>query len=98
MFDSLYGIVMRIVSMVLALTPYGVLALIAHVMATSDYAAILDLGKFVAVSYGALAFMFLVHCLILLANRVSPSLLRAQGRSPCSASRSWRARARAPCR
>lgn len=70
--DSLYGIVMRIVSMVLALTPYGVLALIAHVMATSDYAAILDLGKFVAVSYGALAFMFLVHCLILLANRVSP--------------------------
>ena len=70
--DRLYGIVMRIVSMVLALTPYGVLALIAHVMATSDYAAILDLGKFVAVSYGALAFMFLVHCLILLANRVNP--------------------------
>lgn len=70
--DSLYGIVMRIVSMVLALTPYGVLALIAHVMATSDYAAILDLGKFVAVSYGALLFMLLVHCLILLANRVSP--------------------------
>lgn len=70
--DSLYGIVMRIVAMVLALTPYGVLALIAHIMATSDYAAVLDLGKFVAVSYGALAFMFLVHCLVLLANRVSP--------------------------
>lgn len=70
--DSLYGIVMRIVAMVLALTPYGVLALIAHVMATSDYAAVLDLGKFVAVSYGALAFMFLVHLVILLANRVSP--------------------------
>ena len=70
--DSLYGIVMRIVAMVLSLTPYGVLALIAHVMATSDYAAVLDLGKFVAVSYGALAFMFLVHCLVLLANRVSP--------------------------
>ncbi|RDB61978.1 L-cystine transporter [Gordonibacter sp. 28C] len=70
--DSLYGIVMRIVSMVLALTPYGVLALIAHVMATSDYAAILDLGKFVAVSYGAIVFMFAVHCLILLGNRVNP--------------------------
>lgn len=70
--DSLYGIVMRIVSMVLALTPYGVLALIAHVMATSDYNAILDLGKFVLVSYGALAFMFLAHCLILLGNRVNP--------------------------
>ena len=70
--DSLYGIVMRIVAMVLALTPYGVLALIAHVMATSDYAAVLDLGKFVAVSYGALVLMFLVHCLVLLGNRVSP--------------------------
>lgn len=70
--DSLYGIVMRVVSMVLALTPYGVMALIAHVMATSDYLAILDLGKFVLVSYGALAFMFLVHCLIVLGNRVSP--------------------------
>lgn len=70
--DSLYGIVMRIVAMVIGLTPYGVLALITHVMATSDYHAILDLGKFVAVSYGAIAFMFLVHCLILLANRVNP--------------------------
>lgn len=70
--DSLYGIVMRIVAMVIGLTPYGVLALITHVMATSDYNAILDLGKFVAVSYGAIAFMFLIHCLILLANRVNP--------------------------
>ncbi|MEA5018746.1 MAG: cation:dicarboxylase symporter family transporter [Gordonibacter sp.] len=70
--DSLYGLVMRIVSMVLALTPYGVLALITHVMTTSDYNAILDLGKFVLVSYGALAFMFLIHCLILLGNRVNP--------------------------
>lgn len=70
--DSLYGIVMRIVSMVLGLAPYGVMALIAHVMATSDYNAILDLGKFVLVSYAAIAFMFAVHCLILLANRTSP--------------------------
>lgn len=70
--DSLYGIVMRIVSMVLGLAPYGVLALIAHVMATSDFAAIVDLGKFVAVSYAALIVMFAVHMLILLANRVSP--------------------------
>lgn len=70
--DSLYGIVMRIVSMVLGLTPYGVMALIANVMATSDYNAVLDLGKFVLVSYAAIAFMFLVHCLILVGNRMSP--------------------------
>ena len=89
---------MRIVSMVLALTPYGVLALIAHVMATSDYAAILDLGKFVAVSYGALAFMFLVHCLHPAGEPRKPARLRAQGVPPCSASPSWRGRAQVPCR
>lgn len=70
--DSLYGIVMRIVTMVVGLAPYGVLALIAHVMATSDYTAILDLGKFVLVSYAAIAFMFLVHAAVLLANRANP--------------------------
>lgn len=52
--DALYGIVMRIVNMVLSLTPYGVLALIANFMAKSDFAAVLDLGKFVIVSYVAL--------------------------------------------
>ena len=70
--DSLYGIVMRIVALVLGLAPYGVLALIAHVMASSDYRAVLDLGKFVLVSYAAIAFMFVVHALVLLANRASP--------------------------
>ena len=95
--DSLYGIVMRIVAMVLGLAPYGVLALIAHVMASSDYRAVLDLGKFVLVSYAAIAFMFVVHALVLLANRASP-LRYAKRRSPCSASRSWRARAPAHCR
>ncbi len=70
--DSLYGIVMRIVAMVLGLAPYGVLALIAHVMASSDYRAVLDLGKFVLVSYAAISFMFVVHALVLLANRASP--------------------------
>ena len=70
--DSLYGIVMRVVAMVLGLTPYGILALIAKVMATSDYLAILGLGKFVLVSYGALLAVLGVHCLILLANRVNP--------------------------
>lgn len=40
--------------MVLGLTPYGILAFIAKVMAASDYRTILGLGKFVLVSYGAL--------------------------------------------
>lgn len=41
--DSLYGIVMCIVKMVIGLTPYGVMALIANVMATSDFAAIVSI-------------------------------------------------------
>lgn len=71
--DSLYGIVMRVVAMVLGLTPYGILALIATVMASSDYGAILGLGEFVLVSYAALLVVLGVHCLILLANRISPA-------------------------
>ena len=70
--DSLYGIVMRIVAMVLGLAPYGVLALITNVLATSDYHAILDLGKFVLVSYAAILTMFLVHSFILMGNKVNP--------------------------
>lgn len=70
--DSLYGIVMRVVRMVIGLTPYGVLALIAKVLATSDLAAIVDLSKFLVASYVAIAVMFCVHALVLLGNRVNP--------------------------
>ncbi|MDO4289696.1 MAG: cation:dicarboxylase symporter family transporter [Eggerthellaceae bacterium] len=70
--DSLYGIVMRVVRIVIGLTPYGVLALIAKVLATSDYVAILDLSKFVIASYVALLLVLVVHALVLLGNRVNP--------------------------
>ena len=49
--DSLYKIVMRIVTLVLRLTPYGVFALMTNVLATSDFVAIVNLGKFVLASY-----------------------------------------------
>ena len=71
--DSLSGIVMRIVSMVMDLTPYGILALMTNVMATSDFGAVIDLGKFVLVSYVALVAMFLVHLVILAVQGVSPA-------------------------
>ncbi|WP_165172969.1 MULTISPECIES: L-cystine transporter [unclassified Adlercreutzia] len=70
--DALYGIVMRVVRIVIGLTPYGVLALIAKVLATSDYVAILDLSKFVIASYVALLLVLVVHSLVLLGNRVNP--------------------------
>lgn len=70
--DSLYKITMRIVTLVLRLTPYGVLALMTNVVATSDFEAILNLGKFVVASYAALIAVFLLHLLILAAIKVNP--------------------------
>ncbi|MGM0124106.1 sodium/dicarboxylate symporter family protein [Enterococcus sp. AZ194] len=70
--DSLYKLTMRIVTLVLRLTPYGVLALMTNVMATSDFAAIVNLGKFVLASYTALILVLIVHSLVLLSVRVSP--------------------------
>lgn len=70
--DSLYKITMRIVTLVLRLTPYGVLALMTNVVASSDFNAIFNLGKFVVASYAALAMILIVHLLILLTIKVSP--------------------------
>lgn len=72
--DSLYGIVMCIVKMVIGLTPYGVCALMANVMATQNYEAIIDLGKFIIFSYVAIIAMFLVHLIILACNKVNPTI------------------------
>lgn len=70
--DSLYKIVMRIVTLVLRLTPYGVLALMTNVVATSDFEAILNLGKFVVASYAALIVVLLLHLVILTAIKINP--------------------------
>lgn len=70
--DSLYKIVMRITTLVLRLTPFGVFALMTKVLATSDFAAILNLGKFVIASYVALIVVFAVHFILLGSVKVSP--------------------------
>lgn len=72
MIDALYAIVMRIVTLVLRLTPFGIAALMTKVTATSNYEAILNLGKFVVASYVALIIMFIIHMGILLLNKVNP--------------------------
>lgn len=64
--ETIYTIVMRVVTLILRLTPYGVLALMAKVTATSDYSAIVKLGKFVVASYVAIIVMFIVHLVLLL--------------------------------
>lgn len=63
--DAVYAVVMRIVTLVLRLTPYGILALITNVVATTDPQEILKLIKFVAASYVALIVMFIIHLILL---------------------------------
>jgi len=70
--ETIYTIVMRVVTLILRLTPYGVLALMAKVTATSDYSAIVKLGKFVVASYVALVIMFLIHLLLLALAKQNP--------------------------
>ncbi|MBW8348552.1 L-cystine transporter [Bacillus sp. IITD106] len=70
--ETIYTVVMRVVTLILRLTPYGVLALMAKVTATSDYSAIVKLGKFVIASYVALIIMFLIHLLLLALAKQNP--------------------------
>ncbi|GED29942.1 L-cystine transporter [Brevibacillus centrosporus] len=70
--DTLHAIVMRVVTLILRLTPYGVLAIMTKVTATSDYNAIWQLGKFVVASYVALIVMFIVHLLLLTFAGLNP--------------------------
>ena len=70
--NSIYLIVMRIVTLVLRLTPYGILALMTKVTATSNYDAIVNLGKFIVSSYVAIILMFIVHLLMLALAKLNP--------------------------
>lgn len=65
MVNSLYAIVMRIVTLVLRLTPYGILALITNVVALTNPDEILKLIKFVLASYVAIIIMFVIHLILL---------------------------------
>jgi uncharacterized protein len=70
--NTLYAVIMRVVTLILRLTPYGILAIITKVAATSDYDAIVKLGKFVVASYVALILVFIVHLLLLSFAKLSP--------------------------
>jgi L-cystine uptake protein TcyP (sodium:dicarboxylate symporter family) len=65
-------IVMRMVTLVLRLTPFGVFALMAKMVASSSLHDILKLISFVAASYSALALMFGVHLLLIAAAGLHP--------------------------
>jgi len=70
--DTLQALVMKLVRLIIALTPYGVFALMSKMMASSDIAAILHLIGFVGASYLGLALMFGVHALLLGVFGINP--------------------------
>lgn len=69
---ALSDVIMRMVMMVLRITPYGVLALMANIVATSNYDGIVQLGQFILISYVAIIAMFIVHGLYLLVHGLNP--------------------------
>ena len=70
--DTLQSWVMKLVRLVMQLTPYGVLALMTKVVAGSNLQDIIKLGSFVVASYLGLLIMFAVHGILLGINGVSP--------------------------
>lgn len=72
MINSSHAVVMRLVTLILRLTPYGILSLIANVTATSNAKEILSLLKFVVASYVGLFLILIVHLIILLLKGLNP--------------------------
>ncbi|RDY86756.1 L-cystine transporter [Bacillus amyloliquefaciens] len=70
--DAVYSIIMRVVTLILRLTPYGVLAIMTKTIATSDIDSIVKLGMFVIASYAALIVMFIIHLLLITFSGLNP--------------------------
>ncbi|QBL08344.1 cation:dicarboxylase symporter family transporter [Rheinheimera sp. D18] len=70
--NALQAIVMSLVKMVIALTPYGVAGLMASVVANSSSNDILNLLAFIIASYIAILIMFVIHGFLIGLVGVSP--------------------------
>lgn len=64
--------VMKLVRLVMLLTPYGVMALMSKVVANANYQDIIKLGSFVVASYLGLLIMFTIHAGLLTATGINP--------------------------
>ncbi len=71
--ETAQAVVLKLVRMVIALTPYGVFALMLRVSASSSAEDILNLLSFVVASYLAIVVMFAVHALIIAAAGTRPA-------------------------
>jgi L-cystine uptake protein TcyP (sodium:dicarboxylate symporter family) len=71
--ETTQAIIMKLVHMIMSLTPYGILALMTKVVAGSSLADILNLASFIVASYVAIAIMFGVHAVLLKTSGVNLS-------------------------
>lgn len=70
--DVLSELVLRMVQVVLRITPYGVMAMMANIAATSNFAQMSKLIVFIGASYAAILAMFIVHGVLLAAVGLNP--------------------------
>lgn len=70
--DVMQAWAMKLVRLVMRLTPYGVMALMIKVVASSNLTDIINLGTFVVASYVALAIMFVVHGILVATTGLNP--------------------------
>ena len=70
--NAVYAVVMRIVTLILRLAPFGILALMANTVAITDFAGIMELGKFVLASYVALLIMFVIQLALVGVSGLNP--------------------------
>ncbi|MDG2088376.1 MAG: cation:dicarboxylase symporter family transporter [Arenicellaceae bacterium] len=69
--ETTQAIIMKLVRMIMLLTPYGILALMAELVAESNAQDILALITFIVASYAAIATMFVIHAVLLRLNGVN---------------------------
>ncbi|MDY3946952.1 MAG: cation:dicarboxylase symporter family transporter [Ezakiella sp.] len=72
MLNAFSDVIMRMVRIVLRITPYGVMALMANVTATSNFSEVLRLLSFIIASYVAIIIMFIIHGLIIGISGLNP--------------------------
>lgn len=72
MIDTLHVIVMRIVTLVLRMAPFGIFAIMTRMTATLSIESLLDLGIFLVANYTAIFIMFVIHGIILLLHGLNP--------------------------
>ncbi len=70
--DAIQAVVLKLVEIVMALTPFGIMALMARVVAGSSATDILALLGFIVASYLAIIIMFAVHAGLLAAHGTRP--------------------------